>query len=120
MFMASSAVPATRRADKTYQDFFVNRRAVKNPSLTHALYSAYGDMLMRDRHPVAFIFIEIDPALVDVNVHPAKAEVRFRNQSQIHDLVRDVIREGLRAQGMPARSLPERMRWGQRGSCGLS
>jgi DNA mismatch repair protein MutL len=88
--------PGSTRADKTYQDFFVNRRAVKNPSLTHALYSAYGDMLMRDRHPVAFIFIEIDPALVDVNVHPAKAEVRFRNQSQLHDLVRDVIREGLR------------------------
>ena len=88
------------RADKTYQDFYVNRRAVKNPSLAHALYSAYGDMLMRDRHPVAFISIDIDPALVDVNVHPAKAEVRFRNQSQIHDLVREVIRGGLRAQGV--------------------
>ncbi len=88
--------PGTSRADKTYQEFFVNHRAVKNPSLTHALYSACGDMLMRDRHPVAFIFIEIDPTLVDVNVHPAKAEVRFRNQSQLHDLVRDVIREGLR------------------------
>jgi DNA mismatch repair protein MutL len=94
--------PGTSRADKTYQEFFVNRRAVKNPSLTHALYSACNDMLMRDRHPVAFIFIEIDPTLVDVNVHPAKAEVRFRNQSQLHDLVRDVIREGLR--GMSASS----------------
>lgn len=88
--------PGTSRADKTYQEFFVNRRAVRNPSLTHALYSACSDMLMRNRHPVAFIFVEIDPALVDVNVHPAKAEVRFRNQSQLHDLVRDVIREGLR------------------------
>ena len=88
--------PGTSRADKTYQEFFVNRRAVKNPSLTHALYSACGDMLMRGRHPVAFIFIEIDPTLVDVNVHPAKAEVRFRNQSQLHDLVRDVLREALR------------------------
>jgi DNA mismatch repair protein MutL len=94
--------PGTSRADKTYQEFFVNRRAVKNPSLTHALYSACGDLLMRDRHPVAFIFIEIDPTLVDVNVHPAKAEVRFRNQSQLHDLVRDVIREALR--GMNASS----------------
>jgi DNA mismatch repair protein MutL len=93
--------PAYSRADRTYQDFFVNRRAVKNPSLTHALYGAYGDMLMRDRHPVGFIFIEIDPALVDVNVHPAKAEVRFRNQPQVHDLVRDAVREGLRAQGTP-------------------
>jgi len=94
--------PGTSRADKTYQDFFVNRRAVKNPSLTHALYSACGDILMRDRHPVAFIFIEIDPMLVDVNVHPAKAEVRFRNQSQLHDLVRDVIREALRGTNVPS------------------
>ncbi len=93
--------PAYSRADRTYQDFYVNHRAVKNPSLTHALYSAYGDMLMRDRHPVGFIFVEIDPAFVDVNVHPAKAEVRFRNQSQVHDLIRDVTRAGLREQGMP-------------------
>jgi len=95
--------PGFTRADKTYQDFYVNRRAVKNPSLTHALYAAYGDMLMRDRHPVGFIFIEIDPSFVDVNVHPAKAEVRFRNQAQVHDLVRDVIRESLREQGLPGR-----------------
>jgi DNA mismatch repair protein MutL len=94
--------PTYTRSDRTYQDFYVNRRAVKNPSLTHALYGAYRDMLMRDRHPVAFVFIEIDPTLVDVNVHPSKAEVRFRNQSQIHDLVQDAIRQGLRAQGIPA------------------
>jgi DNA mismatch repair protein MutL len=93
--------PAYSRADRTYQDFFVNSRAVKNPSLNHALYSAYGDMLMRDRHPVAFVFLELDPCLVDVNVHPAKAEIRFRNQAQVHDLVRDVIREGLRTHGIP-------------------
>jgi DNA mismatch repair protein MutL len=96
------ARPAYTRADRTYQDFYVNRRFVKNPSLTHALYSAYGDMLMRDRHPVGFLFIEIEPNLVDVNVHPAKAEVRFFNQSQMHDLLRDVIREGLSAFGTPA------------------
>jgi DNA mismatch repair protein MutL len=95
--------PGFTRADKTYQDFYVNRRAVKNPSLTHALYAAYGDMLMRDRHPVGFIFLELDPSFVDVNVHPAKTEVRFRNQSQVHDLVRDVIRGNLRAQGLPGR-----------------
>ncbi len=95
--------PGFTRADKTYQDFYVNRRAVKNPTLTHALYAAYSDMLMRDRHPVGFIFIEIDPSFVDVNVHPAKAEVRFRNQAQVHDLVRDVIRESLREQGLPGR-----------------
>jgi DNA mismatch repair protein MutL len=88
--------PAYTRADRTYQDFFVNGRYIRNTSMTHALYSAYSDMLMRDRHPLGFIFLQIDPSLVDVNVHPAKSEVRFRNQSQIHDLVRDVVREGLR------------------------
>jgi DNA mismatch repair protein MutL len=91
--------PAYTRADRTYQDFFVNGRYIKNTSLTHALYSAYSDMLMRDRHPLAFVFLQIDPSLVDVNVHPAKSEVRFRNQSQIHDLVRDVVRDGLRGAG---------------------
>ncbi len=96
--------PAYTRADRTYQDFYVNLRPVKNPTLTHALYGAYGDMLMRERHPLGFIFIELDPSLVDVNVHPAKAEVRFRNQSQIHDLVRDTLREGLRSAGMPVSS----------------
>ncbi len=94
--------PAYTRADRTYQDFFVNGRYIKNASLTHALYSAYSDMLLRDRHPLGFIFLQIDPSLVDVNVHPAKSEVRFRNQSQIHDLVRDVVREGLRGAGMSA------------------
>jgi DNA mismatch repair protein MutL len=94
------AKPAYTRSDRTHQDFYVNGRSIKNPSLTHALYEAYRGLLMRDRHPVGFIFIDLDPSLVDVNVHPAKAEVRFRNQSQIHDLVRDVVREGLRGSGM--------------------
>jgi DNA mismatch repair protein MutL len=91
--------PGYSRADKTFQEFFVNRRAVRNASLSHALASAYADLLMRDRHPVAFLFIDMDPALVDVNVHPAKTEVRFRNQAQVHDLIRDAIRERLRTAG---------------------
>jgi DNA mismatch repair protein MutL len=90
------AKPGYTRADKTYQDFYVNGRAIRNVSLNHALYAAYSDLLMRDRHPLAFVFLDMDPSLVDVNVHPAKAEVRFRNQSQVHDLVRDALREGLR------------------------
>ncbi|HWR72759.1 MAG TPA: DNA mismatch repair endonuclease MutL [Nitrospirota bacterium] len=94
------AKPVYTRADRTLQEFYVNSRFIRNPSLTHALYDAYRDLLMRDRHPAGFVFIELDPALVDVNVHPAKAEVRFRNQSQIHDLVRDVVREALRGAGL--------------------
>jgi DNA mismatch repair protein MutL len=93
--------PVYSRADRSHQDFFINHRAVKSATLSHALYAAYGEMLMRDRHPAGFIFIELDPALVDVNVHPSKAEVRFRNQALLHDLVRDVAREGLRSHGLP-------------------
>jgi len=89
--------PNHDRGDRSYQEFYVNGRYVKNASLSHALYAAYADLIMRDRHPAGFVFIDLDPALVDVNVHPAKAEVRFRNQSQIHDLVRDVIRGALRS-----------------------
>ncbi len=87
--------PNYDRGDRTYQEFYVNGRFVRNASLAHALAEAYRDLVMRDRHPVGFIFVDIDPTFVDVNVHPAKAEVRFRNQSQIHDFVRDVIREAL-------------------------
>jgi len=94
--------PNHDRGDRSYQEFYINGRYVKNASLSHALSSAYADLVMRDRHPAGFIFIDLDPALVDVNVHPAKAEVRFRNQSQIHDLVRDVIREALGGHGRPA------------------
>ncbi|NTW61028.1 MAG: DNA mismatch repair endonuclease MutL, partial [Nitrospirae bacterium] len=96
------ARPNYTRGDRTYQEFYINNRYVKNASLTHALYEAYKDLIMRDRHPAAFVFIDIDPLLVDVNVHPAKAEVRFRNQSQVHDLVRDVLREALGSHGRPA------------------
>ena len=95
--------PNYDRGDRSYQEFYINCRFVKNPSLTHALYDAFSDLVMRGRHPAGFIFIDLDPALVDVNVHPAKAEVRFRNQSQIHDLVRDVIREALGSHGRPSR-----------------
>ena len=94
--------PNHDRGDRSYQEFYVNGRYVKNASLSHALFAAFADLIMRDRHPVGFIYIDLDPALVDVNVHPAKAEVRFRNQSQIHDLVRDVIREALGSHGRPA------------------
>jgi DNA mismatch repair protein MutL len=103
--------PNYNRGDRTYQEFYVNGRFVRNASLSHALYEAYRDLVMRDRYPVAFLFIDIDPALVDVNVHPAKAEVRFRNQAQVHDFVRDAVREALRGAHVPAPdSRPERVR----------
>ncbi len=94
--------PGYDRGDRTHQELYVNGRFVRNASLSHALAEAYRDLVMRDRYPVGFVFVDIDPAFVDVNVHPAKAEVRFRNQSQVHDFVRDAIREALRDAHMPA------------------
>ena len=98
--------PNYDRGDRSCQEFYVNGRHVRSASLTHALYDACRDLLMRDRHPAGIIFIDLDPALVDVNVHPAKAEVRFRNQSQVHDLVRDVVREALGSGSRPAGDAP--------------
>ncbi len=94
--------PGYDRGDRTHQEFYVNGRFVRNASLSHALAEAYRDLVMRDRYPVGFIFVDIDPGFVDVNVHPAKAEVRFRNQSQVHDFVRDALREALRGSHAPA------------------
>lgn len=94
--------PNYSRGDRTFQEFYVNGRFVRNAALGHALYQAYADLLMRDRHPAAVLFLELDPALVDVNVHPAKTEVRFRSQSQVHDLLRDAVRETLRGPAQPA------------------
>lgn len=88
--------PHANRADRGFQEFYVNSRFVRNASLSHALSDAYRDLIPHGRHAVGFIFVDIDPMLVDVNVHPAKTEVRFRNQAQIHDLVREIIRGALR------------------------
>jgi DNA mismatch repair protein MutL len=103
--------PNYDRGDRTYQEFYVNGRYVRNASLAHALAEGYRDLVMRDRYPVGFLFIEMDPTLVDVNVHPAKLEVRFRNQSQVHDLVHDAVREALRgARGVGAVPGPDRVK----------
>jgi DNA mismatch repair protein MutL len=93
--------PGYFRTSRDHQEFFINRRAIKNPSLSHALTDAYGTLLARGRHPVAYLFIEMDPASVDVNVHPAKREVRFRDTQAIHRAVKDTLRERLRREGLP-------------------
>ncbi|MEW6409087.1 MAG: DNA mismatch repair endonuclease MutL [Nitrospirota bacterium] len=87
------SLPQVTMADRTHQVFFVNGRPVRNATLTHALYEAYRNTIHKDRHPVAFLFIEMEPASVDVNVHPTKREVAFRDQGSIHDMVVTAIRE---------------------------
>ena len=98
--------PAHARAGKSDQIIFVNQRPVKNRIVTRAAYEAYSSQLEKGRHPGWILFIEMDPQDVDVNVHPAKSEVRFANQGQIFSLVRDGILTALGKADLSVRSKP--------------
>ena len=88
--------PEWDRARGDHLFMYVNRRSVRERLLTHAVIEGYGSRLMKGRYPYAVIFIEIDPALVDVNVHPAKQEVRFHQNRLVHEAVKTVVEETLR------------------------
>ncbi|MBI3610515.1 MAG: DNA mismatch repair endonuclease MutL [Nitrospirae bacterium] len=94
--------PGRFRATREHQEFFLNRRAIRNTSLSHAVNEAYGTLLAKGRHPMTYLFIEMDPASVDVNVHPAKREVRFRDTQAMHRFIKEALRERLRREGLPA------------------
>ena len=80
---------------RTPQEIFVNRRPVKNTTISHATYQAYGSYLPKGRHPVFALFLDVDPTVVDVNVHPAKREVRFSHPDVIHSAVKEAVRLSL-------------------------
>jgi DNA mismatch repair protein MutL len=90
-----AGLPAFNRGNALWQYFYVNGRPVRDRLLAGALRGAYSDFLARDRHPAAALFIELDPHLVDVNVHPAKADVRFRDPGLVSGLIVGAIREAL-------------------------
>jgi DNA mismatch repair protein MutL len=98
--------PACERGNAKLQYLFVNRRWVRDRSLGHALQEAYRGLLMTGRYPVAFLFLELPPDQVDVNVHPTKVEVRFRDGQALYHLVFAALRDRLRAENLTARLQP--------------
>lgn len=91
--LAGRPVDALPRRDA--QQVFVNGRLVQDRILSHALAEAYGNTTARDRQPAVFLFLELDPGRVDVNVHPQKTEVRFARADEIHDALRDAVASAL-------------------------
>ncbi len=96
--------PLFTRSERNQQELFVNDRPVRNPTIRHAVYQAYDTLLTRKRHPMTFLYMELPPHSVDVNVHPSKQEVRFRDAKGIHDWVKDSLRAVL-VQGRGSSSL---------------
>ncbi len=87
--------PGVSRATREDQHLFVNRRPVENRGLNFALLEGYHTALMKGRYPVCCLFLELDPALVDVNIHPAKREVKFHAERPVRALVTQAIRQTL-------------------------
>jgi DNA mismatch repair protein MutL len=92
-FSAYVSRPSQAKSSANWQYFFVNKRAIRDRFITHALREAYRGLMPPDRQPVGFLFLQIEPSIIDVNVHPAKSEVRFADSGLIHSLVLGAIRE---------------------------
>lgn len=89
--------PGLTRAQRSHQFFFINGRPVVNRTLQFGVQDGYRETIMIGRHAVCMLLIETDPRSVDVNVHPTKREVRFRDERLVHDVIRDLVRARLSA-----------------------
>ncbi|MBX9925004.1 MAG: DNA mismatch repair endonuclease MutL [Hyphomicrobiaceae bacterium] len=94
-----AGLPTLHRGDAGLQFLFVNGRPVRDKLLVGAVRAAYGDMVPRGRHPLLALFVTLDPHAVDVNVHPAKTEVRFRDAGAVRSLIIGGLRHALEAAG---------------------
>ena len=94
------SIPSYTRANALQQYAYVNGRPVRDKLISGAVRGAFADVLPRDRHAVTVLFLTLDPALVDVNVHPAKADVRFRDPGLVRGLIVGAIRQALAAAGI--------------------
>ncbi|KQT87984.1 DNA mismatch repair endonuclease MutL [Aurantimonas sp. Leaf443] len=95
-----AGLPAYSRGTSASQYLYVNGRPVRDKMLLSALRGAYADAMAKDRHPVVALFLEIDPELVDVNVHPAKADVRFRDPGLVRGLIVGALRQRFAQDGL--------------------
>ncbi len=100
-----AGLPTFSRGNALHQYLFVNNRPVRDKLLAGALRAAYADFLARDRHPLAALFVEIDSQELDVNVHPAKTEVRFRDPNLVRGLIIGALKHALASAGHRAATI---------------